>query len=666
MAEFSLFHFSFFPSGSSAPSSRTVSPKFVLSAGTGQTISSYPGAGNLTGNGSSLVFDFGMEVGGIVTINYTVSGSGPGAIGLAFTEAKNWIGESSDYSNCRGQDGALYTNFLGPGDYSYTMPDEKLRGGFRYLTVFLVSDLASVNISNVSLEIVFQPTWSNLRAYQGYFHCDDEMLNSIWYSGAYTLQTNSAPNNTGRLCGHSGWANNGTLGPGNAIFLDGAKRDRWVWPGDMGISTPSTFVSLGDMESVKNALQALYDHQNPSGSLPKCGTGCGNSDTYHMWTMIGTYNYILYTNDTDFLDKNWAGYLKAMTYIYGKVDASGLLEVTMFGDWARSDSHRGHNMSEAQIILYRTLTTGTYLATWAFDTTGLSTKWAAQATDLRNAILAYCWDAAYGAFKDNATSTTLYPQDANSMAIVFGIVDANSSFAQNISARLTENWTPIGAEPPELPTNISPFISSFEIQAHLIAGQTQRALDLIRRSWGWYLNNPNGTGSTVIEGYLTDGTFGYRWNSGYISAEYTSHSHGWSAGPTSALTEFVLGLRVTGLLGISWQFAPQLSELKKAEGGFTTKLGKFQASWLNKVDGYEANVSTPAVTQGELILPVLVKGYMPRVLLDGKAICPAWYMGTDTVIVQTVGGNHTLEVSPASCSKGTDCCSGLCFNGQCS
>jgi len=307
-------------------------------------------------------------------------------------------------------------------------------------------------------------------------------------------------------------------------------------------------------------------------------------------------------------------------------------------------------MSEAQMILYRTLTTGTHLATWASDTTGLSTKWAAQATDLRNKILAYCWDAAYGAFKDNATSTTLYPQDANSMAIVFGIVDANSSFAQNISARLTENWTPIGAEPPELPTNISPFISGFEIQAHLIAGQTQRALDLIRRSWGWYLNNPNGTGSTVIEGYLTDGTFGYRWNAGYINAEYTSHSHGWASGPTSALTEFVLGLRVTGLVGISWQFAPQLSELKKAEGGFVTKLGKFQASWVNKVDGYEANVSTPAATQGELILPVLVKGDMPRILLDGKAVCPAWYMGTDTVIVQTVGGNHTLEVSPGTTS----------------
>ena len=139
-----------------APSSRTVSPKFILSAGTGQTISSYPGAGNLTGNGSSLVFDFGMEVGGVVTINYTVSGSGPGAIGLAFTEAKNWIGERSDEANCNGQDGAFYVNFLGPGDNGYTMPVNSLRGGFRYLTVFLVSDL-DLDHKNLSLSFSFSP-----------------------------------------------------------------------------------------------------------------------------------------------------------------------------------------------------------------------------------------------------------------------------------------------------------------------------------------------------------------------------------------------------------------------------------------------------------------------------------------------------------------------------
>jgi hypothetical protein len=51
--------------------------------------------------------------------------------------------------------------------------------------------------------------------------------------------------------------------------------------------------------------------------------------------MIGTYNYLLYSNDTSFVTKNWAKYLKAVDYIYGKVDSSGLLVVTGTRDWAR-------------------------------------------------------------------------------------------------------------------------------------------------------------------------------------------------------------------------------------------------------------------------------------------------------------------------------------------
>ena len=304
------------------------------------------------------------------------------------------------------------------------------------------------------------------------------MLNKIWYGGAYTLQTNAVPVNTGRWIPAiaSGWANNGTMSNGSTVIVDGAKRDRAVWPGDMGIAVPSTFVSLGgDLLSVKNALQTMYDHQNADGSFPEAGPPLlqQGSDTYHMWTMIGTYNYILYTNDTQLLIQNYARYLRAMDYVYGKVhEPSGLLNVTGIRDWARWQ--QGFNNSEANMILYRTLLTGADLASWVGDDAN-STLYTERAANLSTAINQYCWDGSYGAFKDNATATTLHPQDANSMAILFGVVPAsssNSSKAQSISEKLTYNWTPIGAEAPELPNNISPFISSFEIQAHLTIGQT--------------------------------------------------------------------------------------------------------------------------------------------------------------------------------------------------
>ena len=216
-----------------SPPARIISPKSVLSAQTGEVIGPYGQPAKLSGNGSQLVFDFGLEVGGLVSLEY--SATGPGSIGLAFTEAKNWIGEWSDSSNggFKGPDGAIYANFSGTGNESYVMPDLRLRGGFRYLTLFLITNgTTTVNITDISLEIGFQPTWSNLRAYQGYFQSNDELLNRIWYSGAYTVQTNNVPVNTGRQVPFVvGWANNGTLGPGETIIVDGAKRDRAVWPG---------------------------------------------------------------------------------------------------------------------------------------------------------------------------------------------------------------------------------------------------------------------------------------------------------------------------------------------------------------------------------------------------------------------------------------------------
>ena len=67
-----------------------------------------------------------------------------------------------------------------------------------------------------------------------------------------------------------------------------------------------------------------------------------------MWTMIGTYNYVLYTNDTAFLQLNWAKYARAMEYVYAKVDSTGLLRVTGTRDWARLQ--QGSNNSEANMM----------------------------------------------------------------------------------------------------------------------------------------------------------------------------------------------------------------------------------------------------------------------------------------------------------------------------
>lgn len=304
----------------------------------------------------------------------------------------------------------------------------------------------------------------------------------------------------------------------------------------------------------------------------------------------------------------------------------------------------GHGGIElTQSSLYHTLQTGSTLASWVGDSTNLSSTWTAQAADLKRAIDTYCWDESYGAFKDNATETTLHPQDANSMAIMFGVVDEDR--AASISEKLLENWTPIGAVAPELPENIASFISSFEIQSHFLARQPLRALDLIRRSWGWYINNPNGTESTVIEGYLQNGTFGYRMNRGYgYDPSYVSHAHGWSAGPTSALTEYIVGLSVISPLGLEWKIAPQFGDLKFAQAGFVTSLGKFQASWERKSSGYTLEFTVPKGSVGNVTLPYITKSKKPSIAIDGDQLTRGVTYVDDAATVRVTGGSHRVVV----------------------
>ncbi|KAI2784378.1 glycoside hydrolase family 78 protein [Daldinia loculata] len=645
-----------------APSSRTVTPKAVFRLDTRESISIE--SASLTSTNSGIYYDFGLEVGGVVTIQYSVSSTdGEGALGIAFTEAKDYIGPISDKSAgiSERNDGALYANFSSAGNHTYEMPTEQLRGGFRYMTVFLTGATSFVTVTGVSLEISFQPTWSNLRAYQGYFHSSDDLLNKIWYSGAYTLQTNALHPLTGRVwpAPESQWLNNGNIGVGDTINTDAAKRDRTVWPGDMGVAVPASFYSTGDIESVRNSLTTLYGIQEQNGLLPFSGPPllAKNSDTYHMWTMIGTYNYVLYSGDVDFIRGIWTKYLLAMSFVTNQLDSSlGLLNITGYtDDWGRFNV--SSTLASAQMLYYRTLITGSALATWVGDTTEVNSTWLEAAAKLRGVINAQLWDGKSGAFHDSLESrdsnTGLHPQDGNALAVLFDVVNTTSDQAQDISSSLTKNWTPIGVESPELIGEVSTFISSFEIQAHLLAGQAQRALDLIRTSWGWYLNNENGTQSTMVEGYLVDGTWGYRHDAGYEeNYSYTSHSHGWATGPVTALTEYILGLSVTGLGGSTWRIAPQFGDLSHAEGGFTTSLGKYFANWtVNSNGSYTLDYNVPEGTSGVLVLPTPNQNERYKMLVDGKEISKNLGKSVETKgnrqlhISEGTGGQHRIEVS---------------------
>jgi hypothetical protein len=653
-----------------SPSSRTVRPVTArateAASGAGAVRHAEATRARLVGAGASVTFDFGKEVGGFVTLTLGPLTDTGQILGLTYSELSPYISATaSDGSNGGTNDepavryavppgGRISTGedtpVAGAGDAATAHPVSQLRGGFRYVTV-TNETAGTVELTDVSVAITFAPNAPDLSAYPNYFYCDDESLNRIWYAGAYTVQTNIIAADQGRVWGAPalGWDNSARVGEiGDTVLVDGAKRDRTVWPGDLGISVLTDYVSLGDLETVRNSLWTLYNHQDATtGALPYAGPAVnfiGNSDAYHLWTLIGTAAYAQFSGDTQWVRAVYARYTKAISYITGKIDTDGLLNVTGGADWARTDSD-GKNL-EANAIMYRALVTAVPVAEAVGDSAGAGTC-ARLAAALKTAIdTGGYWDEAAGLYRDKPTGAgaTLYPQDGNALAVWFGLVDS-ADRAAAISGALAARWTPVGALSPEKSSvSVHPFPGGMEVHAHFAAGRDTTALDLIRREWGYMLDAPQGTASTFWEGYRTDGTSDY-------GGSYMSAAHGWSTGPTSALTFHLLGIKPSDDGGPGYGVVPRPGDVRTARGRLVTSSGVITASWRAGTGGrFDLTVGAPAGVLTEVGVPVPEGG--PFVVrLDGVRVWDgsgrahgARRVNGHVHFTAIPGGTHTVTV----------------------
>lgn len=271
-------------------------------------------------------------------------------------------------------------------------------------------------------------------------------------------------------------------------------------------------------------------------------------------------------------------------------------------------------------MLHYVLNDGLKLAATLQDDS-VTANWSSIAAGIKSAANVRLWDDETGLYGDNESST-LHPQDGNVLAIKANLTLSDEQTAR-VSAALRSRWGPFGAPAPEQGETISPFISSFELQAHYLAKKPENALDLMRLQWGFMLQDPRMTQSTFIEGYSTDGTLRY---APYKNDARISHAHGWSTGPTSALTSFAAGLRLIGAGGATWLVAPQPGDLRNVSAGFSTSLGLFATSFVRSKDRVyrQFSFTAPNGTTGEVHLPgvegTLVGNNGERVeLIDGIA-----------------------------------------------
>lgn len=235
-----------------APSQRTLTPASVHFANGSVT---NPSALTTDGSGvtvfnsfSGVTYDYGKNIGGLVSFSVSsVNGSG-NYIGISFSESSLWISpDGSDATQNVGIDRTLW--FPVPTAGNYTVDNSHQRGGFRYLNVYHHSSSGSVSLSSLTTYFTAMPHYAEdeLQDYTGYFHSNDEQLNRVWYAAAYTDQLCTIPSTSGNSLVDleasnpdipTYWWSNSTLTNGTSALVDGAKRDKLIWPGDFSISLP--------------------------------------------------------------------------------------------------------------------------------------------------------------------------------------------------------------------------------------------------------------------------------------------------------------------------------------------------------------------------------------------------------------------------------------------
>lgn len=182
----------------------------------------------------------------------------------------------------------------------YMMESSK---AFRY--VYVVCD-EQISVGKVSMQYEYMP-----ETYRGSFQCDNDLLNRIWEIGAYTMHLTT-----------------------REFFIDGIKRDRWVWSGDAIQNYLMNYYLFFDSETVKRTIWQLRGKDPVTSHI-------NTIMDYTFYWFLSVYDYYMYTGDEKFVKQLYPRMKSLMEYVLGRTDSDGMVQ-GMTGDWVFVDWADGY------------------------------------------------------------------------------------------------------------------------------------------------------------------------------------------------------------------------------------------------------------------------------------------------------------------------------------
>jgi Bacterial alpha-L-rhamnosidase 6 hairpin glycosidase domain/Bacterial alpha-L-rhamnosidase C-terminal domain len=613
-----------------APSSRDVrpvrvvrvtgqvdNPSGLVQGGSGTTTLTYP----VGGTAPVLVLDYGREVGGYADFSVT-SAPAPTVLQSAYSEVLANLTATGDGGAPSGLNNsgspARSDRFPVSGPATVTSPG--IQGGERYELVTLALP-GQVTLSSAGIQ--FTPYLGTPGTYAGWFESSSDLLNRIWYAGAYTANLTQVIPGTP-----------GTVRYDLPVVLDGAKRDRAVWAGDLNVADRTLWDVLGPPggEYARGSLTVVGDHPATGAVLGTPAVGAANlpgpmpgvcqgpssascdvySATYSMDFVLNVYDYYLYSGDQAFVQQEWPLVQRELAWEQQQVDSSGLFSINVAdgADW-NVNIHSG-DYTAPSVLHYQSLLDGAALAGALGDTVS-ATSYRAQAAAVKSAVSRSLWDAALGAYDASTTERGFLVQDANVWAVLAGLTTPAQSgpilahLAQGLSSQYGMLNVASGA-PPDYGQIVSPYIGSYTLWADYQAGRPDLALSLLNTEWGWMVSHdPGGTTWEKIE-------------SGGGLSGFDSAAHAWGTGATSALSQYVLGAQPVTPGFRTWLVQPQPSGLAWAQGQVPTASGALASRWEVGAgnSSLRLTVAAPGGTSGTVAVPLL--GSSRPIAEDGRVV----------------------------------------------
>lgn len=363
--------------------------------------------------------------------------------------------------------------------------------GFRYVKIYLdalASDSpyteASGRVSIDSVSLSYSAFIGTPDTFTGWFECSDDQLNQFWYDAAYT---NDVVIDTFRVNNSDPRQSASPSLVGKIVLLDGAKRDRDPYVGDIALSGRSFYLTHNVSEAVYNVIGDTADHQRSDGWISPASI---NNYTlalmdYPLYWILCSYDLFLYTGNTSYVQEYYSALQKVLNDYYPSITNSTTLLLdknlggaSSYGDYAFL-SRRG-TISYFNALYVLALKGAAKIATFVCNDLDVD-NWTQRAQIVSTAMNKYLWDNTTGAYLDSLDSAVSHAQDGNSITVLAGV--ATSSQATRLLKYLDTFALPYGNPFYENDSvgsgysqRVYAFISYFEIQARFLSGNPNTAL----------------------------------------------------------------------------------------------------------------------------------------------------------------------------------------------